>query len=85
MKFASKLIHGGQCTFAIDLCNTANQWRRCTGLTNMLRNISGELRNILSVLRNVPGVLRNVISVLRNVPGALHIHPSEPKVSENGS
>ena len=34
MKFANKLIRGGQCTFVIDLGNTVNQWRRCTGPTN---------------------------------------------------
>ncbi len=69
MKVANKLIHGGQYTFAIDPYSTVNQWRRCTGPTNKLRNI--------------PGVLRNIQSVLHNVPGELHIHPSQPRVSGN--
>ena len=83
-RLQANLFMGGQCTFSIDLCNTVNEWRWCTGPTNKLRNILGVLRNVISVLRNVPGVLRNVISVLRNVPGVLHIHPSEPRVSGNG-
>ncbi len=66
MKFASKLIHGGQCTFAIDLCNTVNQWQRCTGPIK-LRNSPGVLCNMLSVLRNVACVLRNVISEVSNL------------------
>ena len=56
----ANLFMGGQCTFAIDLCNTVNQWWRCTGPTNKLRNIPGVLHNILSVLRNVPGVFIHV-------------------------
>ena len=47
MKFASKLIHGGQCTHAINLWGPAEEY-----VTNN-NHVPHVLRNVLGVLRNV--------------------------------
>ncbi len=49
----ANLFMGGQCIFVIDLCNTVNQLRRCTGPTNKFACYVS-LNTVYFILNNTP-------------------------------
>ncbi len=85
MKFPSKLIHGGQCTSAIDLSSYLCTLEEKETLRNTpgtlhntpktLRNTSKSLRNTPKAKRDKPKTLRNITGTLRNITGTLRNTP----------